>query len=171
MRYFTPSLLCVLCVLCGEFFSGRANATDDEALPTAEQLAQRVTIYRDEYGLAHIIGEDDESTIFGFGYVQAEDFFWQVEDVYILSLGRYSEVHGPQGLNSDLLNRAFEIVPRSRRDFPALDRKSRRLYAAFVEGINHYLDTHPDVRPRLIERFEPWHVLAYFRHVAMELTF
>lgn len=142
-----------------------------DPLPAADELRQRVTIHRDSYGLAHIVGEDDESTVFGFGYVQAEDFFWQVEDVYILALGRYSEAHGPQGINSDLLNRAFEIVPRSQRDFAALDRTSQRLYAAFVGGINYYLQTHPEVRPRLIERFEPWHVLAYYRHVALELTF
>ncbi len=137
----------------------------------ASALAGRVTIYRDEFGVAHVFGADDEATIFGFGYVQAEDFFWQVEDAYILALGRYSEVHGPQGLNSDLLNRAFEIVPRSRRDFAALDRTSQRLYAAFVAGINRYLEKHPEVRPRLIAQFEPWHVLAYYRHVALELTF
>lgn len=161
-------LLCGLGVLCGETFN---FAAEPDALPTAAELAPRVTIHRDEFGLAHIIGDDDEATIFGYGYVQAEDFFWQVEDVYILALGRYSEVHGPQGINSDLLNRAFEIVPRSQRDYQALDRKSRRLYAAFVEGINHFLRMHPDVKPRLIERFEPWHVLAYFRQVALELTF
>jgi penicillin amidase len=143
----------------------------EQSLPTADELCQHVTIYRDDFGLAHVIGDDDESTIFGFGYVQAEDYFWQVEDVYILALGRYSEVHGPQGLNSDLLNRAFEIASRSQRDFAALDRTSQRLYAAFVAGINHYLQTHPEVRPRLVERFEPWHVLAYFRHVALELCF
>jgi acyl-homoserine lactone acylase PvdQ len=171
MRFFIQSLLGALCIFYGALPLGTAVAQEDDALPTAEQLANRVTVYRDDFGLAHIVGEDDESTIFGFGYVQAEDFFWQVEDVYILALGRYSEVHGPQGLNSDLLNRAFEIVPRSRRDFPALDRTSRRLYAAFVTGINLYLKTHPNVRPRIIHEFEPWHVLAYYRHVALELCF
>lgn len=137
----------------------------------AEALAQRVTIHRDQYGVPHIFGDDDESVTFGFGYAQAEDYFWQVEDVYIMALGRYAEVIGPQGLNSDLLNRAFEIVPRSRRDFAGLDETSQRLYAAFTAGINYYLATHPEVEPRLIDRFEPWHVLAYCRHVALELTF
>ncbi len=146
-------------------------ASGQGALVDADALAARVTIYRDDFGVPHVFGADDESTIFGFGYAQAEDFFWQVEDVYILALGRYSEVHGPQGLNSDLLNRAFEIVPRSERDFAALDLASQRLYAAFVEGINRYLATHPEVRPRLITHFEPWHVLAYYRHVALEITF
>ena len=69
------------------------------------------------------------------------------------------------------MNRAFEIVPRSRRDFEALDRTSKQLYAAFVAGINFYLQHHPETRPRLIRRFEPWHVLAYYRHVALELSF
>ena len=137
----------------------------------AEQLATQVQIHRDTYGVPHVFGESDASVIFGFGYAQAEDYFWQVEDVYILALGRYAEVHGPKGLNSDLLNRAFQIVPRSRRDYAALDATSKQLYAAFVAGINYYLETHPEVRPRLIKRFEPWHVLAYHRHVALELCF
>lgn len=150
---------------------GLATAEEPFELPTAEQLARQVTIHRDAFGVPHVFGRTDESTIFGFGYAQCEDFFWQVEDVYILSLGRYSEVHGARGLNSDKLNRAFEIVPRSRRDYAALDATSKRLYAAFVAGINHYLANHPEVRPRLITRFEPWHVLAYYRHVGLELSF
>jgi acyl-homoserine-lactone acylase len=150
--------------------SGETNDSLPHAFdPTA--VLQQVTIHRDSYGVPHIFGENDPSTIFGFGYAQAEDFFWQVEDSYILALGRYAEAHGPKGLNSDLLNRAFEIVPRSRRDFAALDRTSQQLYTAFVEGINYYLKMHPEVRPRLIFQFKPWHVLAYHRHIALELCF
>lgn len=166
-----------LITLLAMFVAGTSPAEridrDPETPPSmdAERLAQSVTIHRDEFGVPHIFGEDDESVTFGFGYAQAEDYFWQVEDVYILALGRYAEVHGPRGLNSDLLNRCFEIVPRSRQDFATLDPASQQLYAAFVEGINYYLATHPEVRPRLIERFEPWHVLAYCRHVALEMTF
>jgi penicillin amidase len=137
----------------------------------SEKLAQRVTIHRDQYGVPHVIGDCDESVVFGYGYAQAEDNFWQVEDSYILALGRYSEVVGPKGLNSDLLNRGFEIVRTSQRDYAALDAVSQRLYAAFVGGINHYLATHPEVRPRLIRRFEPWQVLAHYRHLALELTY
>jgi acyl-homoserine-lactone acylase len=164
------AIIRILLLSVSSVFSA-VNPLFSEELVDAAALAERVTIYRDEFGVPHVFGADDEATIFGFGYVQAEDFFWQVEDAYILALGRYSEAHGPQGLNSDMLNRAFEIVPRSERDFAALDQTSQRLYAAFVGGINLYLETHPEVRPRLISRFEPWHVLAYYRHVALELAF
>ena len=157
-------------VSLGESASGR-NEGQSRPDSEIETLARKVTIYRDGFGVPHVFGKTDESVIFGFGYAQAEDFFWQVEDAYILALGRYAEVWGPKGLNSDLLNRAFEIVPRSRRDFSELDPPIQRLYAAYVGGLNHYLETNPEVKPRLIQRFEPWHVLAYYRHVALELTF
>ncbi len=146
-----------------------ATAAEPKLDPAA--LARQVTIHRDKYGTPHIIGKTDESVIFGYGYAQAEDFFWQVEDSYILALGRYSEIVGPKGLNSDLLNRAFEITSTSERDFAALDALSQQLYTAFVEGINYYLATHPEVRPRLITHFEPWYVLAHYRQIALELTY
>ncbi|MCA9237893.1 MAG: penicillin acylase family protein, partial [Planctomycetales bacterium] len=152
--------------------ASRASVRADvPELPSAEELSAAATIVRDEFGTPHIHGKTDEATLFTFAYAQCEDNFWQVEDAYIMALGRYAEAYGPKGLNSDLLNRAFRIVPRSERDFATLDRDTQRLCAAFVGGINRYLDKHPQVRPRLVERFEPWHVLASHRHTALELSF
>jgi acyl-homoserine lactone acylase PvdQ len=91
----------------------------------ASALAARVTIYRDTFGTPHIDGVNDEATLFGFAYAQAEDNFRQLDDNYILGQGRYSEVHGPTGLNSDLLNRAFEIVPHAQRSYRQLDDGTR----------------------------------------------
>lgn len=141
------------------------------ASAAAESLARSAVIYRDNWGTPHIDGPTDESVVFAFAYAQAEDYFWQVEDTYVLSLGRYAEVHGASGLNSDLLNRAFEIVPRSRQQYTALDPDTRRLCEAYVAGLNYYLRMHPQVKPRLIGQFEPWHVLAVGRHLMLEMTF
>ncbi len=147
------------------------TAAASTAAPTAKELANSITIYRDAYGTPHIDGPTDAAVLFGLAYAQAEDNFWQVEDNYILATGRYSEVHGAEGLNSDLLNRAFEIVPRSREDYPNCDPADRVLTEAFVAGLNYYLTKNPQVKPRLIEHFEPWQVLAFFRHVTLELCF
>ena len=98
-------LCCTLsCLWAGEIFATEI---------TAEQLAQQVRIHRDAYGVPHILGNSDASVFFGFGYAQAEDYFWQVEDSYILALGRYAEVHGPPGLNSDQCGPASCQVPSS----------------------------------------------------------
>ncbi len=137
----------------------------------AAALARSVTIYRDSYGVPHIESPTDEGVLFGFAYAQAEDYFWQVEDSYILSLGRYSEVHGGRGLNSDLLNHAFEIVPRSKADFARVNPIDQGLMEAFALGLNQYLATHPEVKPRIITHFEPWHVLAFGRQMTLEMCF
>ena len=34
--------------------------------------------------------------------------------------------------------------------------KLRALCDAFADGLNYFLHTHPDIRPRGIDRFEPW---------------
>jgi penicillin amidase len=149
----------------------RAGVLSPAEEADARRLASGVTIYRDGYGVPHIHGPTDRHVMFGYAYAQAEDFFWQVEDTYILSLGRYSEVHGHLGLNSDLLNRAFEVVPKSRAAYRQLEPEYQALCSAFTLGLNYYLATHPETKPRLITRFEPWHVLAYGRQVLLELCF
>src|SRR5262249_51889875 len=128
------------------------------------------TIYRDSYGMPHIDGPDDKSVLFGFGYCQAEDYFWQIEDSYVMGLGRYSELYGKQFLSKDMRNRAFEIPQRSKEDFDKLDPQPRDFGAAFAAGINYYLDTHPDVKPRLLTRIEPWYLLAFARAASLELV-
>ena len=78
----------------------------------------QVTIYRDAYGVAaRRRPRRTRRRSSALPIAQAEDYFWQIEDNYILALGRYAEVHGSRGLNSDLLNRAFEIVPRAKAAF------------------------------------------------------
>ncbi len=59
-----------------------------------KQLAAQVTIHRDEWGVPHIEGPTDASVSFGFAYCQAQDYFWQIEDTYAASLGRYAELYG-----------------------------------------------------------------------------
>ena len=54
--------------------------------PDPAKLARSVTIHRDLYGVPHVFGRTDASTVFGFAYAQAEDNFWRVEENFILSL-------------------------------------------------------------------------------------
>ena len=128
----------------------KAGTAAAEADDHSRQLAESVTIHRDEWGVAHILGPTDECVIFGMGYAQAEDYFWQVEDTTIRALGRYAEVQGDAGLSVDLLNRSFEVVSRSKADFERLPAEQQSLIAAFTKGLNWYLDRHPETPRRLL---------------------
>src|ERR1051325_993482 len=71
----------------------RADAASIHA-DSPEAIAREVTIYRDVYGVPHVFGRTDASTVFGFAYAQAEDNFWRIEDSYISAIGRAAEVDG-----------------------------------------------------------------------------
>ena len=136
-----------------------------------DRLADQVMVHRDEWGVAHLFGETDESTLFGAGYAQAEDYFWQLEDTTIQALGRYSEIRGKEGLKTDLLVRSFEIARRSRDDFSKLPPEHQKLLQAFALGVNHFLAAQDKVKPRLLNRLEAWHVLAIDRYLMLTMTF
>ncbi len=144
-------------------FATIAGCRNTAVPKTAEEYAAAVTIHRDAWGVPHIFGPTDESVVFGYMYAQAEDNFWQVEDSMIQSLGRAAEVNGEAALADDLLNRALEIVPLAKAEWERTDPEIQGLCRAAVAGLNFYLASHPEVTPRLIREFEPWHLLAFSR--------
>ncbi|TMH84426.1 MAG: penicillin acylase family protein, partial [Betaproteobacteria bacterium] len=87
-----------------------------------------------------------------------------IEDNYIRAIGRRTEVEGQSGVTSDWRNRALEIPRLARAEYRRLPHKKRVLLDGFVAGLNAYLKDHPDVRPRLLTRFEPWYPLAFIRY-------
>src|SRR5580692_6573083 len=128
------------------------------------EVARSVTIYRDTYWVPHIFGPTDASCVFGYAYAQAEDNFWQIEDSYIRALGRASEVYGKKTLDDDLVIRTLEIPRLAKAEYTQAAAPMRALMDAFAAGINYYLERHPQVHPRLIAHFEPWHMLAFNRY-------
>jgi len=129
-----------------------------------ERLARTVTIYRDTYGVPHVFGRTDDSTVFGFAYAQAEDNFWRVEENFINALGRASELYGEKSLDEDRLNHALEIPRLAREEYARLDPHMRLLCDSFAAGFNYYLAHHPEVVPRLLTKIEPWYTLAFIRY-------
>lgn len=128
------------------------------------KLAREVTIYRDTYGVPHVFGRTDASTVFGFAYAQAEDNFWRIEENFINALGRASELYGERSLNEDRLNRALEIPRLARAEYARLDPHMRLLCDSYAAGLNFYIARHPEGRPRLLTRIEPWYTLAFIRY-------
>lgn len=138
-----------------------------EAKPTAsegERLAARaasITIIRDRLGIAHVRGGTDADAVFGMAFAQAEDDFNRVETNYLVSLGRLAEAEGERALWSDLRQRLWIDHDELKRDYRRSPVWLRKLMDAWADGLNHYLATHPAVRPRVLTRFEPWMALSF----------
>jgi len=68
-----------------------------------DPLARQVTIYRDNYGVPHIVGATEEATFFGYGYAQAQDHLEQMMLQYRDAQGRRTEVVGFEALGEGYL--------------------------------------------------------------------
>src|SRR4051794_23075959 len=123
--------------------------------------AARVTIVRDDWGIAHVRGRTDADAVFGMIYAQAEDDFNRVETNYLTALGRTAEAEGEKAIWADLRAKLYMDPADLKARYAASPVWLRRLMDAWADGLNYYLAAHPGVHPRVITRFEPWMALSF----------
>ncbi|MES3153112.1 penicillin acylase family protein [Sphingomonas faeni] len=123
--------------------------------------AARVTITRDDWGIPHVRGRTDADAVFGLIYAQAEDDFARIEANYLTALGRTAEADGEDALWADLRQRLFVDPVELPAQYAASPGWLRNLMQAWADGLNYYLATHPQTRPRVLTRFEPWMALSF----------
>ncbi len=126
-----------------------------------EATAKRVTIIRDNFGIPHIYAKTDADVVFGALYAQAEDDFYRIERNYINAMGRLAETLGEKELYRDLRMKLFIDPVEMKRQYALSPLWLRKLMNGFADGLNYYLHTHPEVKPEVITRFEPWMALTF----------
>ena len=132
-----------------------ALAADPLAAPAG------ITITRDDWGIAHIKAKTDADAVFGMIYAQAEDDLPRIEANYLTALGRTAEAEGEGALWRDLRARFYVSEAGLKANYAASPPAMRKLMDAWAAGLNFYLAKHPEVKPRVLTRFEPWMALAF----------
>jgi acyl-homoserine-lactone acylase len=155
-------LVLYACLAC--LFATPAISADQRARLSAE--ASRVTITRDDWGIAHVHGPSDADAVFGMAYAQAEDDFNRVETNYINNLGRAAEAPLDQGggekaIWSDLRQKLFLDPVFLKTSYAQSPPWLKALMNGWADGLNYYLMTHAKVTPRVIRHFEPWMALSF----------
>src|SRR5215472_4486585 len=123
--------------------------------------AASVTIMRDSWGVPHVYGKTDADTVFGVIYAQAEDDFNRVETNYLISLGRLAEAEGDGAIYRDLRYRLINDPDALKAQYEKAPAWLKTLMDAWADGLNFYLSTHPNVKPKVIAHFEPWMTLSF----------
>lgn len=123
--------------------------------------AANVTITRDDWGIAHVKGRTDADAVFGAIYAQAEDDFARIERNYLTALGRQAEADGEALVWDDLRYRLFNEEGDLRAAYAKSPAAMQRLMIAWADGLNHFLRSRPDVRPKVLTRFEPWMAMSF----------
>ena len=156
----TPTRIFVFFVLATFLFLNSCAQESDQAanapLDRLSQRAQKVTIIRDDFGVPHIYAKTDADAVFGLLYAQAEDDFKRIERNYVWAIGRLAEVEGEKALYSDLRARLYMTIDEAKSAYEDAPESLKALCDAWADGLNYYLQTHANVKPMLLTRFEPW---------------
>src|SRR3954471_24445749 len=155
-----------LALLCAVLASS-ASAQSASPAPSAADHARwareaaSVVITRDDWGIPHISGKTDTDAVFGLLYAQAEDDFNRVETNYFNALGRAAESEGEEAIYRDLRMRLINNPDSLKALYSRSPRWLQSIMNAWADGLNYFLYKHPEVKPKVIARFEPWMPLAF----------
>ncbi|MEM0940043.1 MAG: acylase [Bacteroidota bacterium] len=148
------------CFIFCIFFHFCSSPTDPK-LAGWEAQANNIEIIRDDFGVPHIYGKTDADAVFGLLYAQCEDDFRRVERNFTWAIGRLAEEKGEEALYSDLRARLFMTEAEAKQYYESAPDWLQKLCNAWADGINYYLHTHPEVKPKVIQTYEPW-MTMYF---------
>ena len=165
MRVTALTLMTIMAISAVRGSQGPAGRAPPVSHPK-DALESQVTIYRDRYGVPHIVGETEAATFFGYGYAQAQDHLERMMLQYRDAQGRLSEVKGRSALgDGDVSFRQNEYrwggdyLQRLLRTWQCVaDNKARidpvvyGLLSAFARGVNAYIAEHRAAVPAWIDR-------------------
>jgi len=120
---------------------------------SADALTSQVTIYRDHFGVPHIVGTTEQATFFGYGYAQAQDHLTEMMVQYRDAQGRRAEVQGVNALGDGYLHfipyeyrwdgdylqrllRTRKCVDEHRNE---IDSATYVILDGFARGVNEYI--------------------------------
>lgn len=126
-----------------------------------QKTAKNVTIIRDNYGVPHIYGKTDADVVFGLMYTQCEDDFTRVEENYLDALGRLSESLGESYFYQDVRAKMYADTLMAKENYLKSPAWLKNLLNGFADGVNYFLYKNPKVKPRILNRFEPWMPLLF----------
>ena len=131
----------------------------------AADLAGQVTIRRTEYGVPHILAENERALGFGLAYAQAEDHMQSIMELILKARGEYALHFGPgkndANIKSDLWNRQYRIYGRAAETYSRLDEDWRDMTEGFAAGLNYYIGLHRDELPEWVQPVTPYDVAAH----------
>jgi acyl-homoserine-lactone acylase len=129
-----------------------------------DPLRAQVSIYRDNYGVPHIVGQNVQATFFGYGYAQAEDHLEEMMVQYRDAQGRRAEVQGINALGDgylqfipyeyrwggDYMQRLLRTKQAVIDHRSQIDPETYRILDGFARGVNEYIAEHRHLTPAWI---------------------
>lgn len=153
----------------------KAGLPDVTSTVTVKGLDGDIEILRDDLGIPHLKATTAHDAWFGQGFATAQDRLWHMDFDRRKAYGRWAELAGQPGVESDIMMRRFRIGATVKSDYEAQNDETRAMIDAYTAGVNAFIDTTEtlpveyDLVDGKPERWEPWDCCAVFkiRHIMM----
>ncbi len=185
----TPShivgILLVLLVFCAcaalfSFVVMTRSAPKTDGSEDVSGIQGEVSLFRNEYGIVHVIATNDADAYFGIGYAHAQDRLWQMDFRRRVAKGQLAALFGRSMLEHDIFLRTMRFDSLSAQLYRQTAPEARAALEAYTRGVNAYLaankgrlafefdalDYEPDVwKPEdclLLQRLWAWEMSSAF---------
>jgi len=108
-------------------------------------LDGKIEIIRDTWGIPHVYASTTHDLMFGQGYVQAQDRWWQMEFARAIGDGRIQELTGQNDsiMGQDVFIRTVGWREAAERDYATYGDEMKSVLQAFADGVNAYILSRP----------------------------
>lgn len=146
LKYTLYVIIAVLVIggLSGYFYL-KSTAPEYEGERKLDILTSTVDVTYDQYGIPHILAQNDEDAYRALGYAHAQDRLFQMEMIRRLSSGKLAEVLGERLIRTDKFFRTLGIRRMAQKtadlNFKQVDADWKRLTLAYLEGVNAFVES------------------------------
>ncbi len=143
------AITALVLVVCFAYFAvGLATRSHpDPYSTTAADVRDTTRIYRNSFGIPHIIATSVSDALFAQGYVHAQDRLWQIDVWRRVGQGRLSEILGRRAASADAFMRTLGIDAISKKQFDGLPEETKTQLRAYAQGINAFITEHLEQLP------------------------
>ena len=156
----------------------RKSMTQEKGKIAVSGLRAPVHVYRDSYGIPHILAANDHDLYMASGFVTAQDRLWQLEMIRLAVRGELSTMLGDTSRNIDRLMKTMEFFQMGQKIVEHASEKSREVLSAYADGINQFIRYSKGKYPVEFvllnwkpHEWTPADVAAYGRVMSWELSF
>ncbi|MFN4769786.1 MAG: penicillin acylase family protein [Candidatus Kapaibacterium sp.] len=125
-------------------------------------LQRPVEIYRNSFGIPHIVGENSGDVFFGLGFVHAQDRLWQMDLLRRIARGKTARIFGVSTLDADRFFRTLDIPSIAAQVATGISPESKRALENYTAGVNSFIENNHDNLPFEFDALhyspEPWTV-------------
>ncbi len=117
-------------------------ATRSHPKPYQESQAlvrDSVKVFRNAFGVPHIVGGSLRDVVFAQGYTHAQDRLWQMDFWRRAATGHTAEILGPDGVPFDAFMRTIDIRGIARRQRKMVSATAMQILQAYSDGVNAFI--------------------------------